>query len=489
MVQHWGDWQTGRYTAFVDNMTPPTTDILSGAGFCLPLSRDWLPVVIGALNVLTIESTWAADQERAVQEIERLRAWIMSAFYPCVIDPQTGEIAPQAAAYECRKIGGGVYPMEAQMEDTEEQMIIKIGGVAYLPNNCGCGDTELYPLGLAVTPTIDPITKAITLPDVETLKPSKTFALPVTDSNLACYGVAATEYLLDRCIEFWETYETLITGGIAGLSGTDLPFEVGAMIANLLDGAGTTIIESLRGSTLEEMITPLNDQTFRDHMAGLWAFSGAVTKDQLWQWANSSPVYWPIPDYGAAGVVFPTEARSLLTRWIQFSVIANYNTDLETLAAQCESGQTLDDINADQSEFASSELYDYNGTTYKVWTISPEVLVVEDQWWDSGLQLTAPICIGGDITAETGSLSTASFQWSLYDSFGPVETLSPGSRATDAAYLHDTPGLDVLNAYLGTPILYTDQIYTPAGPAQAGFRCQSTDTYTLHTIWIVETVA
>ncbi|MCK5133317.1 MAG: hypothetical protein KAR40_14340 [Candidatus Sabulitectum sp.] len=274
-----------------------------------------------------------------------------------------GEVCPDAG--QCVYSGGngwcGFFADGCDFGRYEKMSIIKIGGIAYLVNNCGCADAELYQLSRASV-TVDEETgdAKIAKLDIAGIKAGKDLDFPpVSASFQSCYAEKAVSYLMARVVEYMATADEIMLTGLDFLAGgLDEWLDVAAVAIDLLGGESVGLLSLVRGYTLADIEDALTATDFVDHMEATWTFDGAINRVQLFNWVMTAPfISDEIP------------VQNLMVQWLSSSIIAGYNEQLRMFATECETGQTLADIV--ESYYEEVE---YNGNTYPTWTYQPDLL-------------------------------------------------------------------------------------------------------------------
>lgn len=293
--------------------------------------------------------------------------------------------------------------------EDDEMPIIKLGGIAYLINNCGCGDTELYRLDRA-TVEVDNDTgdTKVLLLDVTDKGAGKDYDFPVVaDGNQACYAEKAVEYLLGRAWEYHQVWEEILAIGVDNLLGSlDEWLDVGGLISQILTGVGGGVIEATRGWSTADLQDAFESQDFIDGMVASWTYSGAVTRDELNEWAQTAPVYLAVDDQSEIEAMLSgIRMRELLAYWVRWSLINGYNDDLQILAAECETGRTLADI----VETYYQEIK-VNGDTYPTWTFHPNLVDPGPGEWQPDVPDLQAIAAVWTISGTSGTVDTRLFK-------------------------------------------------------------------------------
>jgi hypothetical protein len=381
----WVDWPAGEYNPFTTPQTPPDTGILDADGVCIRLNQDWIPAIIGALNLLTIPASWASNQDFAMQQGEKVINEIATAAGFTVITftlPAGSE--PTFSKVGCtiyigvpitpasNLLGGGAGgELNGTEQDNDMMQIIKIGGVAYLTYACGCGDTELYRLTPA---SVQVDTKTGNASVLSALDSQKTSKIPaVASDNLSCFAEQAVPYLLDRAYQFASALETIIEEGVSALSGSIGDWlDIGGIVQMVLLGGATDLYDLIVGHSLTDIENAYLDSTFQQTMLDAWSYSGNISRADLREWVQAAPVYvglgsepeslWPINGW---------KMRYALQQWVNFSLLSGLADDLQEYAAQCNTGVTLEGINYAVNVGEGYSEVTINGDTYPVWDWVP----------------------------------------------------------------------------------------------------------------------
>ena len=234
---------------------------------------------------------------------------------PSAIKPFLSEILPNES--EC----------ELESECNVALQIQRIGGTPYLVEVCCGGDVSAYQL----TPVIfdangNPVSAAN---GGASSFGGSTWDGIVSDANITCYADGATNYLVGRAIDFSAAVIDWTTAGVGALAGDyDEWLNVALLISDLV--FGTPTLNDIRDYTIGSITTALTSATVTDALAANWTFGGTVTKDGLRSWVSSAPF-----------IVSGVPVRSILNAWIDYSLLLGINNDLERIAAQCQSGNSI----------------------------------------------------------------------------------------------------------------------------------------------------
>lgn len=220
-------------------------------------------------------------------------------------------------------------------ESEDEEMALQIqniGGVDYLVENCCGGATKYYQLAAAnLTSEGTPIAGELGGSFGGAFDGGSTWDGVVTENNASCYAQEATAYLLNAAEEFAHVVIDAATLGIDYVSGNvDEVIDAISLIAAL--AFNTLTASEIQSLTKAQVTTALTDSTLIATMEAAWNYTGSVNKLQLWDWAKSAPII---------GNAVPVQF--IINQMIGFSLPNGLNSQLELLAASCESGATVDE--------------------------------------------------------------------------------------------------------------------------------------------------
>ena len=354
-MTNWVEWGPGQYSPFTSPITPPDVDVLDTGGVCIRLRPEWVPAIIGCLNTLTIPATWSSNQDFAIQQSEKLINEIASAAGLTVItftlphgwEPSITKVGctlyigvPLSPNYN--GCGGDSGACEKEKEKETMPQIIKIGGIAYLTNNCGCGDTELYRLSPA---SVEVDSKSGNASVLSAASSEKTGKIPnVSQDNFDCFAAKVVPYLLGRALEFAGVLETIIEEGVTALSGSVGDWlDIGGVVQLVLLGGASDFYELISGYSMSDVENAYNDSAFQATMLDAWVASGDISRADLREWVEAAPLYVPLGDMPEGVVpINGWKMRQALKQWVNFSLLSGLADDIQEMAAECESGATIE---------------------------------------------------------------------------------------------------------------------------------------------------
>jgi len=355
------------------------------------ISAATVQMCIAALDAMHFNRYWLASGEYLTSGQQDTR--------DALVDGAILELL-EAVTITCedaeRVLSGGAGGGGCEEYESENDMslnLITIGGQTYLvkPSTC-CGDDLLFPLGQPVNVRVGAGGGAVVASGSDS-DTGITFD-SVPDDNLTCYANKAVPYLLGRAYEFFETSDGILNYGLDILAGgIDELFDLGSIVTDLLGTDETGAVDTLRNFDSAQVYGVYTDAEFVAVMVERWTdmgYRGAVSRDDLQAWAGSAPSTWD-------GV----PVRGLLENWVSRSIILRYNQDLQVFAAECKTGQTLDDVNEDQESWNaySEHVGGTTGLTYPVWFREPGIVIGVNQEYVSPDAPTGSIlAIATDIT-------------------------------------------------------------------------------------------
>jgi hypothetical protein len=302
----------------------------------------------GALDTLGYWYNWKRDDNQTGTQVAQVWRDVIWDARHTTCGSETRPAAPEG------QLPGPYGTASSEAEAREEETmpnIIYIEGAAYLVDDCGCG-TKFFRLSEASV-NLD------AAGNVEILDPANDTAgyeFELDDSYLTCYAGKSVPYLLDRCLEFIDTYLGIMQNGLDYVAGgLDELFDIGAMVLDILGMDQNGFVDFIRGFDEGDIETAFNDATYRSTMESLWPYTGHVTRTQLQKWVEAGPAY-----------VNSVPVKVFAQEWLSLSLIRGYNDQLRVYAGECENNTTLDDINQELTEQTLSYVHT-DGKTYPIY--------------------------------------------------------------------------------------------------------------------------
>lgn len=192
--------------------------------------------------------------------------------------------------------------------------------------NCGCGTIKWF--NLSPVSDLDVMVDK-TRPD-KAISPSTKFAKIVSPANQSCYAESAVAWIFSRAVDMHSMLVDAATLGIDSMAGEkDELVEWALLLVDLFNGAND--LWNVVGRSKGQVAAIFADQDLIDTMVAAWTFEGEVTRQELDLWIENAPGYtWGVP------------VRLLLYTWMVYGMFSRYNQHLELLAAECESGYSLE---------------------------------------------------------------------------------------------------------------------------------------------------
>lgn len=210
-------------------------------------------------------------------------------------------------------------------EELSKVQIVRIGGKAYLYEDCGCSDGTLYQLAAATVGSNGAIIGSGgngAGGDV----PNGAFQYP--PPPLDCYASKAVAYLFERAGEYAELIIDATAAGVDILAGDlDEVFNLATLVGDVL--FGTNSAREIAQVGVDAITNALNDQTVVAAFVSSWTATGAVSRDELRAWITRTQT-----DYKIGGLL---PVQTFLQGWLNGSVVLGYNNDLNRIAAGCAS--------------------------------------------------------------------------------------------------------------------------------------------------------
>jgi len=360
----------------------------------------------GALYTLTRWWNWQKDSEKTAKDAG-------AEWFPIFLDVMQqldrrltscgdgdgGDSCGECAA--CKSSGGGYGDGGdgAEKEDENMNIIYMPDGKAYLADNtCGC-PTKFFALS-GVELVVDG--DGVSIPKLGPKDVPVDFA-PVGADYQACYAGKAVPYLLARATEFHATLTEIYTTGVDFLvGGIDEWLDIGAIIADLLGGDTSSVLDTLRGYSEEDVEDAFTDPDFVDIMEANFVSDGPVDRIALMTWAKSAPVTW-----NNVGTM------AILRNWVSMSFVQGYGEALRTFAAECVTGNDAADLIGGGVLQPDGSLYreiDVAGTIYPTWEYV-ENHIVDSTTYNADLTSPTASTIGfftkGIVAAGTGTIDVA----------------------------------------------------------------------------------
>ena len=220
--------------------------------------------------------------------------------------------------------------------EIEESMacskIVKIGGKWYAQLDCGCDESMFFELSPAsIDANGDPVSSA----DGGTVQDS--WGFEVGTGNLTCYQANATDYLLNRAVDFAHAVIDFTLNVVDWASNVDETVDTVALLSDMLFQTGDLpAIGALSKNAVQAAMKNVGVGT---PLAENWTFTGTVTKSDLYAWVQNAPYFQnSIP------------VRLILENWIDGSLLIGMNSALRDIAASCESGTSVPDGFPTESE-------------------------------------------------------------------------------------------------------------------------------------------
>jgi len=325
------------------------------------LSQQTINMCILALNEMHYNRYWLASGERLTVEQQHLKndivdAAILELLLP--VDDTSPALPGDAIEQITQQILGAGGCQPEKCEDDNMPYILRLNGVAYLADNCSCGDTQLYQLNQA---SVD-ANGAVYYPQLGDVA----FSFPgVTETAEDCYALASAEFLLGRVIDWHSSAVDLALQGLDIL--TELP-EIAnwfLVLGDILNGAAD--MPQIVAIAKSQVASVLSDTDLIESVAADWIYPAGITREGLKQYAKTT-------DKLVAGV--PLQ----LMFW-GFALTADMtyiNQQLAILAAECESGLSAGGNPIDLGGGASYTELPYSGETYPIWVqeYDPILLIV-----------------------------------------------------------------------------------------------------------------
>ena len=234
--------------------------------------------------------------------------------------------------------------------ESEEDMpqIIKIGGVAYLVNNCGCSDSEFYRLDRAAV-QIDDTTGAASITENDT---GGVDGLQVKADYKSCVAGRVVPYMLQLTTNYQSLLVELLAHSIDILTSWDEVLETATLAGAWLSGDAdlVDISEFVTSSVQDALADTAYQETMLNSFEAMWGGT-EISRDWLRAWAETSQAY--------VGLV---PVRLLLRDWAKYCNLTNLNEQLSRMHGACI-GETDYDPFGDNPAPGYSE-HAYDGKTY-----------------------------------------------------------------------------------------------------------------------------
>lgn len=327
------------------------------------VSHDTIHMCLAALDAMRFNRYWRAGDDWLTDAQKQDRTdRIDRAIFELLEAVDT--IPPDAADCPLPPL-----PMAGGYDDCAEDEtmpIIYINGQAYLTDNCGCG-TKFFQLTESAVSLDDSGNPQILAP--QNAEPGYDFP-ELEDSFLTCYAGKAVPYLLARAEEFVQTYLSILEQGLDSVAGgLDELLDIASIVGDILGLDRSGFVDLIRGFDEAELDDAWEDTTFIQTMKDNWTFTGPVSKNDLMQWVKAGPAY-----------VGNVPLKVFMMEWLKFSLVLGYNKQLSIYAMECETGNTLEDL---QDEYG----YDYseaeeNSRTFAIYDWQPEETILNgvDEW-------------------------------------------------------------------------------------------------------------
>lgn len=240
-------------------------------------------------------------------------------------------------------------------EESDDEMacktlpIVRIGGIPYLTEDCGCDGTNFYQLIPAVVGPNGFPQPALGGGSDSWIWEGNT---PVPTSAASCYQQKAAAYLIGRAQAFTVAIAQFAVEGYDALSIFDEIFNVGTWAAALLAGTEFQDIEDLAQASIEAAFA---DAAFIATMETAWnATLTNVTREDIRAWGKNAPMF--------VGLL-PMRSQ-ISDSWPNYLNMNVINDDLVVLRAECASGNLVatDPVTGYDWRYTWNFLLDSNGT-------------------------------------------------------------------------------------------------------------------------------
>lgn len=293
--------------------------------YCLTPQQAFL-----ALRALYAQAQWRTRWMDG-EDFDAIQAFVADTIYnlenPCAL--------PESVTASQR---GGIVIIEKEKGDMLK--VERFGDEYYLEMDCGCGERKYFNLSDA---TVDPLTGAPLTVDGQIGPGGALFPEGgVSSGNASCYATKATDYFIDRFLQYTNFVLNLSANALDSLL---LDFdEIANTIAILTQITDeSSIVQEIRDRGYDAVEDAVTLQ--RNNMIAAWTFEGAVSNADLGRWINDS-VPWLVSG-------FPL--RPVMQDWLRTSRVPGYNRDLARLASECENNNEVTPIQAPTRQSA-----DYN---------------------------------------------------------------------------------------------------------------------------------
>ena len=239
-------------------------------------------------------------------------------------------------------------------EENEDDMacsklpIVRIAGVPYIVEDCGCDGTNFYQLIPAAVGADGLPNPALGGGSDGWIWQGNTPVLTATD----CYKQKATEYLLGRAEAFTIAVAQFAVEGYDAISAFDEVFNIGTWAASILAGTEFQDIEDLAQASIEAAFA---DSAFIATMTAAWDSSLTnITRSDIRAWGKNAPMF--------VGLM-PMRSQ-IADSWANYLNMNVINDDLVVLRAECNSGLDVstDPVTGYDWRYTWNFALDSNGT-------------------------------------------------------------------------------------------------------------------------------
>jgi hypothetical protein len=276
----------------------------------IPADAYYMQQFIGAISTLATWHWYERDELKRGKDIAALWKEALNSINSCAPEPVLEQVIHETITKGGTAMGCG-------------QLVQKFGDTWHLGIDCGCGQIEWIPLGMAAAISADGTPLPVEAGDSGSLTPP-----PIGEGvSPDCYPRKAVDYLLDRAIDWGHGIVDWSALGVDAFTDLDEFVNAAELLFDLIAGEDD-VLEVIKGMTKQAITDAFTDSEFRTKMYDLWNFEGKVNRAQLALFFGK-----------ATGVIGTLMGRgTYLQRWLQSSIIWRYNNALAQLAAECNSG-------------------------------------------------------------------------------------------------------------------------------------------------------